>query len=556
MKANLKETEMAKKEKEEKVEAEKEKKAPSRKKFSRIQYDLLSGQPLIYLVTPEESRAEAELIEMAQDMARPIMFWSETDGFKDPVAKKEKREEDPIEALLYAGTLPEKQIIVMRDLHGYFKTSAGNKIRRMLRDIARDFKQINKTMILLSPVQEIPSELERDIVVVEYELPPESVIATVWNNIYTENSDTINKYKINPSEDEKQAIISAAQGLTTIEAEVAFSKAIVERIREYDGVESPPPLAKLVLAEKAAAVKKSGILEYSEAIESASDIGGLSNLKKWLGIRKGVFTKKAREFGLPNPKGILLVGLPGCGKSLVAKAASNILGVPLIRFDIGRVFGGLVGSSEANMRSALKQIDAINSSVVWIDEMEKAFAGVGGSGGSDSGVSKRVFGTIITWMQEKKSASFIVATVNSIDGLPPELLRKGRFDEIFYVGLPSPQERDKIIEISVRKYGRDISLIKKEASAYADIIKNTDGFSGAEIHEAVISGLYTAFNRGTDLIADYILSCVLNTVPLSKSRSEQLGVMEQWAQTNAVPASAEEDGVKQTLAAYSRKLSL
>lgn len=528
-----------------------------------IEYDLMAGQPIINLVTPEENRADTELIRIANEANRQILFWSETEGFMEvklkkgePVAKSLSQEEDPIESLLYA----QKQtspgaIVVMRDLHPYYDSSVGGKIKRILRDIAKEFKQSGRSLVLLTPIQKIPEELERDISIAELDLPNEDTLETIWGSIYKENEDALKKYKITVDDDEKQMIVSGARGLTSTEAETAFAKAIIERIKGYEEDPNPPAISKLVLQEKAAAVKRNGILEYSEAKEGADDIGGLGDLKQWMQIRKGVFSKRAKQFGLPNPKGILLVGLPGCGKSLTAKAASNILGVPLIRFDISRLFGGLVGMSESNTRTALKQIDAIGNCVVWIDEMEKAFAGMGGSGSQDSGVSKRVFGMIITWMQEKAGASFIVATVNQIDNLPSELLRKGRFDEIFYVGLPSQKERSKILDISIRKYGRDPE--KLERYDIADTIaKDSKGFSGAEIDEAVVSALYYAFSKNKEISYDHIWGAVKGTVPLSKSRKDQLSAMQSWAKANAVPASSEEDDDAKGRTGYERKLRL
>jgi SpoVK/Ycf46/Vps4 family AAA+-type ATPase len=273
------------------------------------------------------------------------------------------------------------------------------------------------------------------------------------------------------------------------------------------------------------------------------DIGGLENLKLWMDIRKNAFTRKAREFGLPTPRGILLVGLPGCGKSLSAKATSNALGVPLIRFDIGRVFGGLVGQSEQNMRMAIQTIEAIGNCVVWIDELEKAFAGAGGSGASDSGVTQRVFGTFITWMQENDSAAFIVATVNRIESLPPELLRKGRFDEIFFVNLPGKRERETIFDIHIRKRDRDSKNFDINALAEA-----SEDFSGAEIEEAVITGLYSAFyDEARELKTEDIVKAVKETVPLAVSAKSSLDAMKTWAQKNAVNASKLEGKLEQAL---------
>jgi len=295
------------------------------------------------------------------------------------------------------------------------------------------------------------------------------------------------------------------------------------------------PISRLVLKEKALAVKKSGILEYFEAKETSNSIGGLENLKLWLTMRSKAFSKKARDFGLPMPRGILLVGLPGCGKSLSAKAASNILQVPLLRFDVGKVFAGHVGESENNMRTVTQTVEAVGSCTLWIDEMEKAFAGMSGGGENDGGTGHRVFGNFITWLQEKTTPCFVIATVNRIDNLPPELLRKGRFDEIFFVGLPDETERESIFKIHIERYGRSMKDFK--ASDLKSWVKASSDFSGAEIEEAIVSGLYNAFHHDRELTSDDVLKAIKETNPLAKSRKAELEVMSNWAKDNAINAS-------------------
>jgi len=485
--------------------------------------------PIIYIVTAEESRAELEIAKCAQELKWDIRSWSHTEGFIDPSNPKDREQvDDPIEALTYAReNFNDKNgpgvIFIFKDIHPFFNAP---KVVRLLRDIARDFKQQQKSLVIISPVNAMPPELERDAVLIEYNLPARDEIGVIFDTLYKSNKKAFGEV----SEDDREQILQASMGLTTVEAEGAFAKAVIDRAMIK---KDAPAISTLVMREKAQAVKKSGILEYFDASENLNDIGGLDNLKEWLSIRKQAYTKRARDFGLPMPRGIVLVGLPGCGKSLSAKATASVLGVPLIRFDIGRVFGGLVGQSESNMRKAIQTIEAIGNAVVWIDEMEKAFAGMGGSGGSDSGVSQRVFGSFITWMQEKKvQGSFIVATVNRIDGLPPELLRKGRFDEIFYVGLPTPKEREEILKIHVKKRGRDVSKYD-----FTDCVRKAEGFSGAELEEAVTSGMYTAFYLDKELDDLHILGAIMKTVPLSKSKADQLNAMAKWAKINAIAAT-------------------
>jgi SpoVK/Ycf46/Vps4 family AAA+-type ATPase len=490
-----------------------------------------ASYPIIYLQTAEENRGEMTIFEAAKKCKRGLEVWSCTEGFIEIGANGAEaldEETDPGEALQAIKDRPGKKIFVFRDFHSFLKNPV---IRRLIRDIAKDFRQTQKTLIIISPVSEIPKELEKDISLIEFDLPGKEEIFQIFNALYSGNKKKIGVIE----DDEIERIVQAAMGLTTDEAEAAFSKALVERAEaKKAGEEEVKPISKMVLGEKALAVKKTGILEYFEAAETAKDVGGLQNLKKWLMIRSKAFSKKARDFKLPMPRGILLVGLPGCGKSLSAKATSNILGVPLIRFDVGRVFGGLVGQSEANLRTAIQTVEAVGNCVLWIDEMDKAFSGMGG-GSTDGGTSQRVFGNFITWMQEKTAPVFIVATVNRIEGLPPELLRKGRFDEIFFVGLPSTKEREEILNIHVKKYGRDPSEVFAEG--VDSCVEASKDFSGAELEESIVSALYSAFYKEEEISAKGIEVAINQTNPLAKSKSKQLDHMAAWASKNAVNAS-------------------
>lgn len=503
---------------------------------------LKASYPVLYLLTPEEGRAEREIMAAGPQTKRDnIVLWSCTQGLV-PLKGGQKDEEakQPVAAL--TKILSEEKegfIYVFRDLHLHFQNPS---VVRLIRDIASAFKQGKRTLILVSPVNKITPEIERDVTLIEFELPNRENLNYVWSKIATRN-------KITENETEVERIVEAARGLTTVECENAVSKALVDRVKmqkrnELDKTVVIPQLSEIVMKEKAMTVKKTGILEYFDIKEIPDNIGGLQPLKQWLDMRKLAFSKEAREFGLPAPRGYVLVGLPGCGKSLSAKATACIMNVPLIRFDVSRVFAGLVGQSEHNMRTAINTVEAIGNCVVWVDEMEKAFAGAGQSQSGDSGVTQRVFGIFLTWMQEKKSPSFIVATVNRILGLPPELLRKGRFDEIFFVDLPDESEREEIMKIHVRKR-RDAKFLQEmmKDGAWKDCIKASEGYSGAEIEEAIISGLYTAFHRGSkngkreDLKMDYVYSSLLNTTPVSRSQQESLKSMLEWAKTNAVRAN-------------------
>jgi len=505
-----------------------------------LQAHIKAGYVLLYMTTSEEGRAELEVMQAAKATERSLFVWSITEGMYDIARDKtDKSKSDPVSALDAIQKMEPRSIFLIRDPHPHFKNHMFN---RMLRDLARKCRQDQKTIIMVSPVNHIPPDLERDIVMIDFELPTKEQLVDIWDSLYQSNKAAFDRHKVEITDDDRDKIASAALGLTVVEAENAFSKATVMSLWGQEDKGGAPSIAKLVMQEKAAAVKKSGILEYFEAKERSDNIGGLGTLKKWLDVRSRAFSRQAREFGLPMPKGILLLGLPGCGKSLVAKASSNILNVPLIRFDISRVFGGVVGQSEQQMRSALQLIDRVGSCVVWVDEAEKAFAGVGGGGSNDSGTTKRVFGNFLTYMQEKEGASFVVMTINNIDSIQqsaPELLRKGRFDEIFFVGLPSSEERKEIFKIHIKAYNRD-----PESFNVDEMAKVSESFSGAEIEQAVIEGLYSAFYRDSDLTTEDVVKACKATNPLAKSSADSLEAMKHWAEENAVNASSEsKDGV-------------
>jgi SpoVK/Ycf46/Vps4 family AAA+-type ATPase len=291
----------------------------------------------------------------------------------------------------------------------------------------------------------------------------------------------------------------------------------------------------LLLAEKEQIIRKSGMLEYYSSPERFGSIGGLENLKHWLRQRGRAFSEAARAFGLPSPRGLLLVGVPGCGKSLSAKAVAAEWKMPLLKFDLGKVFGGLVGQSEENMRRALKMAEAVAPCVLWIDEIEKGLAGTRGHQG-DGGVAARVFGTMLTWMEENQKQVFTIATANDIEGLPPELLRKGRFDEVFFIDLPTPQERATVLAIHLTKHHRDYRDFDLASHAAA-----SEGFSGAELEQAVVSALYDAFSEGEDARLEdrHLARAIAATVPLSQSMGPKIGRMREEAKKWRVASGPE-----------------
>ncbi len=312
-------------------------------------------------------------------------------------------------------------------------------------------------------------------------------------------------------------------GLTAEEAENVFAKSLVEK-GQFD--------ITIVLSEKEQIIRKSGVLEYYHVNEKMQEVGGLEELKDWLVKRGKAFTPKARDFGLPEPRGILLLGIPGCGKSLTAKAIAGMWQLPLLKLDVGKVFSSYVGSSEENVRRAIQTAESIAPCILWLDEMEKGFSGLGSSGMTDGGTTARVFGTFLTWLQEKKSAVFVVATSNNVSQLPPELLRKGRFDEIFYVDLPSKEERKEILKIHLEKRRREPGKYDLEK-----VSRETQGFSGSEIEEVIVSGLYDAFNHDEELEQNHLEQVIKTMIPLSRTMEEQIKGIRDWAKLRARRAS-------------------
>ena len=393
---------------------------------------------------------------------------------------------------------------------------------RCLRDAIASFKGTNKTIILMSPIQSIPIELEKEVVVLDFALPDMKEL----NLVLTSQLEQARSRRLTTEGREK--LLKAALGLTQDEAEKVYRKAQVTagRLTEEE--------VNVVLTEKKQLIRRNGILEYIDVDETIDSVGGLEELKRWLHQRSNAFTERAREYGLPQPKGMLILGIPGCGKSLIAKTTSRLWGLPLLRLDMGRVYdGSMVGRSEANLRNALKTAESISPVILFIDELDKSFAGSGGSADSDGGTSSRIFGSFLTWMQEKSSPVFVMATANRVERLPGEFLRKGRFDEIFFVDLPTQEERQDIFKIHLSKRRREIERFDIE-----QLSKVSEGFSGAEIEQAVIASMYEAFAQDREFTQLDIIAAIKSTMPLSKTMNEQVTALRDWARQRARPAAS------------------
>ena len=486
--------------------------------------DLIRARyPLIYVVSHEESRVEESLRKLCIEREMRLEVWSVTEGFRVVANGSGSREvKDPMKALehVHRGEAGQKALYVLRDFHPFLKEPS---LVRKLRDLATELRRTRKSLILLSPVQKIPPELEKSIAaVVDWELPTRQDIEAIARSLIPQ-APLAAQQQMESDATFIERVVEAALGLTAVEAENVFAKSMV-RTHTFD--------METILEEKKQIIRKSGMLEYYEHREEFSDIGGLETIKDWLVKRRHAFSSRARDFGLPLPKGILLIGVPGTGKSLTAKAVGALWEMPLLRLDVGKIFAGLVGSSEENIRTVIRTAEAIAPAVLWIDEIEKGFSGTGSSNMSDGGTTSRVFGSFITWLQEKESSVFVIATANDVSALPPELLRKGRFDEIFFCDLPSRAERRQILDIHIRKKNRDPA--KFELDKLAD---RTAEYSGAEIEQAVIAALYDAFDRGADLDSEGLMASLQEIVPLSVTMRERIDAMREWARSRARSAS-------------------
>lgn len=501
--------------------------------------------PILYVVSWEEDRVIRDLRKVADAREKKLFVWSNSRGMQAHTTLEQgkrtvdERSRDPLVALDTVLDHMEPALFALLDFH-YYMNDPG--VARKVRDVAASLKSSYKTAVIVSPTLKIPFELQKDITVIDYDLPGIEELGALLDARIKELNES-SKLNITIAPAIKEKILYAAKGLTLNEAENVFAKTLVSA-RRLTEAEIP-----IILSEKEQAIRKSGILEYYRTDEAFSDVGGLDNLKRWLTKRARAFGEEARSFGLPSPKGVLLLGIQGCGKSLCAKAVSSLWRLPLLRLDVGKVFSDLVGSSERNIREAIVVGESVAPAILWVDEIEKAFAGTQSSSFSDAGTTSRVFGTFLTWLQEKTAPVFVIATANNIQQLPPELLRKGRLDEIFFVDLPTKEERAEILNIHLRKHHRDPENFDLDKLAGA-----AEGFSGAELEEAVISALFDVFDSQTNLSTEALLRAINETVPLSTTVKEEIERLRQWASGRARRASSQE--AEEVPAYGARKLEL
>lgn len=504
----------------------------------------------VYIPTWEEIRVIELITKIANNTKaikskRDVFVWSSTEGLNKILSKGQERvsinnAENPTEALNYIDSYNKPAIMILKDVHpllGIQGRNADYGFIRKIRDVACSLKNADcsKNVVILAPTLVLPNDLQKDITVVDFDLPTLDELKSLLYEMLDMNEGS--GILIDLDEKDKELLCKAAQGLTLQEAENAFARAMVTKgqltVKELD----------IILEEKCQVIKKTGILEFINTTVNIDDVGGLENMKKWLSKRNNSWLGTAqKDYNLPAPKGVLITGIAGCGKSMTAKAMSAMWQLPLLRLDIGKIFSGLVGSSEENMRKAIQTAEAVAPSILWIDEIEKGFGG--GSGGEmDGGTTSRVFGTFLTWMNEKTKPVFVIATANNISRLPAEMLRKGRFDEIFFVDLPTINERKIIFTLHLEKRlkgskSRDFAITDDLLNRLANA---TEGFGGSEIEQAVVSALFEAFAENRTLQEKDLFKVIENTVPLSTTQSEQILAIREWANERAVAATAHDE---------------
>jgi ATPase family associated with various cellular activities (AAA) len=493
---------------------------------------LRARNPLLWIVSREEARVERHLLEAAAAAKYLTRTWDVAQGICDMAGKPTNAGSEDISTALNlirdrALRGGERGVWILRDLPAWLAGPIGMTTLRQVRNLARLLPGIPldtaQALIVLSPSGEIPAELTGHATVIEWPLPDRAEIAAILDAAVETLPDEL-KAAATPNGG-RDAAIDAAVGLSGEEAAACYAKSLVQ-LRRVDPA--------LIAAEKKRVIARERVLEWFDPLPGGLDsVGGLDALKAWLTSRSAAYSLRAREYGLPAPKGVLLIGVPGCGKSMTAKAVATAWKVPLLRLDMGALKSKFVGESEANLRRAFRVIESVGRCVVWVDEVEKALQGAT-SGSADGGVSADALGALLSWMQDRTSEAFVVATANNVDSLPPELLRKGRFDELFFVDLPNEIERADVIRAALRNYGREELAI--DAVVVADAC---DKFTGAEIASLVPEALFTAFgDGGREIVTADLIAAARNVVPLAETAPEKIKRMRDWAKGRARPATS------------------
>jgi SpoVK/Ycf46/Vps4 family AAA+-type ATPase len=495
--------------------------------------------PLLYVVTAEEEQVE-EIIEKVANLSDPprrVLIWEIVRGWNDNKSGKGSA----MAALNRVASTERNQntIFVLKDLHFILKYPLNERyapVIRELKNLTRELKRDRNILILTSHALEVPPELSEEVTVIDFPLPGVEEINALIEKL-------VKPEKLKVTGLAREQLVKACQGLSRsrIMRVLALALASKKQVDDSD--------IEKVLEEKKQAIRQTGILEFFQTSESLKNVGGLQNLKSWVKMRQNAFTEEARRYGIPNPKGVLLVGIQGTGKSLSAKTIAHEWRLPLLRLDSGRLFGGIVGESESRVRQMIQLTEAIAPCVLWIDEIDKAFGNISSGMDGDSGTSRRVFGSLITWMQEKTTPVFIVATANNVRILPAELLRKGRFDEIFFLNLPNEIERQDIFKVHlnrlrpsrVRQF--DLGLLARQAK----------DFSGAEIEQVIVDAMHIGFGDRRDFTTEDIMRAIEETVPLAAVAKEQIEGLKHWAASAGARAASQDTLLLEELKRYTQK---
>ena len=475
-----------------------------------------SRSPLIWIVTKEEERLQNILENSLKKLnIKRFVIWDCVNGLKGVLNQEGDFSNNPLGILNWLREQPSalSTVLLLKD---FYKFCDDPTICRTIKELSYSLRGTNNNLIFSSPKLPSSEEIDELVTILNLPLPDQKEL----NNLIRKIASNTNS---NISDNDLNLLALAASGLTEIRVKQVAAKALTQR-----GKVSKQDIND-ILEEKKQVIARSEILEFFESKSDQNDIGGLEVLKIWLKQRYQAFSKEAREYGLPLPKGVLLVGPQGTGKSLTAKSISRSWSMPLLRLDVGRLFSSLVGSSEARTRETIARAEAMSPCILWIDEIDKGF---GGDARSDGGTSQRVLASLLTWMAEKDSAVFVIATANAIDKLPAELLRKGRFDEIFFLDLPNAEERLNILDLHLKKRRPSLDF------PLSTIIDRTNGFSGAELEQAVIEGMHFSFSENRELMEKDLIKAVSELIPLSRTAKEQIDLLKEWASTGrARPAS-------------------
>jgi hypothetical protein len=516
------------------------------KTLDRLKILINSSTPIVVMETVEEMRALSLIRQACTDLSLPIFEWTIADGLvrsgsttptpprtiaatlADAASAPRSamyNTADPAQALANLETMTIEAVFVLKDFHRHMDNPV---IVRRLRDVGQKFCSNRRTVVLTAPLLEMPQELASLVEFLDLPLPDRDRLREIIRETYTRIAGT-HTLKLQLDSNGVDAMAANLSGLTEEAAERAISQTIVGRSAlSADCITD-------VLDAKKAALKRSEMLEFVDTTDTMASVGGLDNMKRWLAQRRGAWDGGALEFGLDPPKGIIILGVQGCGKSLCARAVAGEWQLPLVKFDTAAVYDKFIGETEKRIQKVFRVAEGLAPCVLWIDELEKVFAGSGpDSASADAGVSSRLLASFLSWMQERKPAVFVVATCNNVTVLPPELIRKGRFDELFFVDLPNEEERKQVLAIQLAKRKRNPQNFDLERIAAV-----AKGFSGAEIESAVQTALYAAFARKQELGNDDLMGALASTVPLSVTRAEQIAELRAWAKDRAVWASVQ-----------------